>query len=256
VAALVLSVTTTASQSTEEDDIPPHLGRIYRSTSPAAVWNAIERVMKRLKYSDERRKRDDGVYITKWGKQGKVRFQYHVFVPPTADPARVYIGSIATLNDSLRFNDPEGHTFLFAAIERELAITGETIPGDAQRRAMKALTLAAPSAEVSCLRRLASGDYGDTFTQPKEVTVSPRVALSIPGRPGRVRIEGQLLEDGYFRPRRLVEGDPILLLAGDPSNETLVSLAFGYSSLSRFTPGMNNGCGVPLTTTVEFTRFR
>jgi hypothetical protein len=233
------------------DDIPFHLGRMYERTSHASAWEGLDRALKRLALRPEKRKPDDGVVVTQWRTDGNTRFQYHLFIPPRVEPARVYVGSVSTREERTQFNDVGGNNALFAAFEREFGTAGQSIPQDPHRRATKSLTFAPPDADVDCLRRLVTGEIGDTFSEPKEVSRAPEAPIGAnfnDGRSGLVRIEGHLGEDGYFGALRLVEGSVM--------SQDLAFVALGRLSLARYRPGINNGCGVPLVRSYSVTPWR
>jgi hypothetical protein len=213
---------------------------MYPKTSPAIAWAALEKAIDSLKLKADKRKPDDGILVTKWKKVTGGRVQFHVFVPPTVEPARVYIGSLSEQGGRLVFSDRLANNSLYTALARDLGVAGDTIPLDASRRMMKSMSLASPNADIHCLRQPVSGSVTgqkiEEISQPDLVSLRKSAQVS---QPGTMIIEGYLAEDGYFQPARLVQGNA--------SNQPLRTLLFEVAALARYRPAIANNCGVPGT---------
>ena len=225
--------------------MPMHTARMYTVT-PEAAWSAVNRVAAELKLTATRRDRDSGLLVMNTGR-GSDDQELHVFVPPAAKPARVYLGSrqeSQERGDRPQFNGRELNTRFYEALERELRIVGEPIPQTPWRRALRAVQLLPTDApEAACLRGLAAGGgvmpAGVKDALPELIH---RADANYTGPTGgttieMVRVVGVVGEDGYFTPLRLEGKSP-------DTTADFAAAGIGAASLYRFKPGRFNGCPV------------
>lgn len=226
--------------------VPLATGRMYAAEFDA-VWKAAEQAIRRLRMGAERRDRANGLLITSWerGRSGLDEYvrQLHVFVSPFQPPARVYVGSMTDRRGVRLYNMPEAGSEFFAALETELGEAGHAIPELAPRRAQRARKLLPAAADSACLDRLAdearsSPDAAiDPPTKIHEVQFIFPLSQSKLGREGLVVVEGEILDDGFFLARRVVEPSDL--------RDEFVTATLGAASLWRFRPTRQGGCAVP-----------
>jgi TonB family protein len=239
-------------------DLPGHIGRIYPASSQQA-WDALERAVRGMGFSTETRSAKEGVLITKRKEILGAGHTYYIFVPRSAEPARIYVGSIRVRGALNEYNAREVNEELLASVEKILGSAGVPVPLSPVRRANLAMTLLPPGIASECLSKTAKGvkvEMTRTATPTTQVTPPQSLSRISPrypsrqydrGRIGVVAIGGVIGEDGFYWPTRVVQGNL--------QDQEFIDAAFLATSLWRYRPAVVEGCPVPVTqiVTVSYT---
>jgi hypothetical protein len=143
---------------------------------------------------------------------GKV--QFHIFVSPFTEPARVYLGSILQVEDRLAgeiayvYGARVLEEWLFERLEAVLGQVGRAMPATPAARAALAESLGGSPSRSGCAASAGSFRPGAQIKDPQPIKIT-RVQPVYPGKGeytgGMVKVEATLLEDGSIVEARAVE---------------------------------------------------
>ncbi len=245
------------------------LGVMYSKPS-GEVWMRVLALFREVGLAIEDKDETGGVVISDWylfpGNRSSgllsppvrkgyrpERFKLHVFVSPSAGPARVYVGSVTQARQLARsltaefYNARTPERWFLESLGRKLGERGEWIPDDGGERRRLALKLRPDLEQDPCMR---SPDESGPSAPAKEngevqapvlVPVS-KVEPAYPYHKAR-RGEGtQLVFQAVIREDGFIE--QIKLLSPARAEEEFLVAARGALSFWRYRPAMRDGCPV------------
>jgi TonB family protein len=252
------------------DHLSTTYSRMYAAPSQQ-VWRAARELLTELGLGTDKRSEEDQLIVTKWApfdakKRPDLpatersdglrpeRFQLHVYVSPTVEPARVHLGSEV----EYRKPSPPGlaspwaigyrvgtvEEWFFGKLEAKVGQSGRAVPRQPTERARLAGTLLGDAAGP-CLSSLAAKSPPGELVRPQKIGAS-EVEFRYPaadrksGREGKVVAEFQVSEDGAVHDERVV---------GDVPSDELRTAVLGAVSLLRYRPVRSGGCPWPFTMT-------
>ena len=176
--------------------------------------------------------------------------QFHVFVSPFVEPARVYIGSVVKADNRLEphlsgfvYGVRALEDWLFARLEARLGQTGHAMPDSAIARAALARSLGGPPPVDGC--GTDPPPHGP-ITEPLPIKIT-RVQPIYPGKegyvPAAVTVMATLLEDGA-----IVEARP---LANSGPTVQYAQSAVEAVRLWRYRPTRLGECPIQTVMTVQ-----
>lgn len=236
------------------------------------AWEIVQKRLRELGLATDKIDRGSQLALTKWRDIGatglewlpapalpeqyaarRVRFQ--VFVSPFAEPAHVYVGSLAEVRhvpsgaSATAYNVANVNTALMAEIAKAIGQDGRPIPVDREQRRQLALSALKDDAD-DCLRH-GPPPRGAKLTPPRKIRLSefefiyPAPALAA-GKEGAVQVEFTILEDGGVTDIRLL---------GPRLGDQFAASAMGAASLLLYSPAKLNECRVTTTMTYRV-RYR
>lgn len=247
--------------------------RLYSIPSHEA-WKETLALLQELRTPPDKMDRDAQVVITRLrpladatlrdrvaesiALTSSARVQFHVFVSPYAEPARVYVAALVDADDRLpaarnaekvyrrrHFAVRSAESWLLDRLSHRLGTPGQPVPQGVVERAALTRALLAPGASTECLGRLESlpskPTDGAAMTPPTPISIT-HIRPSYPAgeleraNTGSVQVEGTVQEDGVVSALKVV--------CGASANE-FAAAALQAAALWRFTPTRVDGCPVP-----------
>ena len=242
--------------------------RMYRAASHEA-WEAALRLAGDLKLGLERRDRQGQLFVTGWqrvaayeGKgmsskaleNGQVpeRFQLHVFVPASTEPARVYVDAILVTRPSgigggihyVVYEVEDVSRWFLSKLEERLGEKGLPVPADQATRARQSHEMGGPE---PCVPERLGGTIQEPKALYKHEPLFPNRDFDKRRAP-TVVVEATVGEDGAVHQVRPVKG---------PQDSLTMASAANAVALWRYRPVLLGGCQVPLimTVTVNFRSY-
>jgi hypothetical protein len=245
--------------------LPVHVARMYPVANRAA-WDAVLSVIKqkgiRTSTVDRAEQflitRDIPVDVEHFGFDvhasigsgfSRAYAQVHIFVPPTAEPARIYVGSRidAVLGDGAAIGPSRIRSYnrilignwWQEALGSLLGSDGFPIPVEFGPRAELARSLP-PGQPTTCLARLLARELN--VTAPTEPVLVHQQRFEVAAGRRRlptVAIDASVFEDGFVWPTRIV--------SGASESDPFGAAAAAGLMLSRYRPAQAEHCGVPVS---------
>jgi len=223
VAGWLLALGPTAGQAVAEGsragDLPRWRARMYALPS-RQVWDAALATLKRAHLGITEIDRGAQAAVTAMSDFDRAKMplpelparyqprkvQFHMFVSPFAEPARVYVGSILQVDDSFApdmtaylYGVPGLEGWLFGELEAVLGQGGRTMPATPEAREALAQSLGASASSSGCAGVGGSVPAGAQVKEPQPIKIT-RVQPVYPGKGeyagGIVKVEATLQEDG------------------------------------------------------------
>lgn len=243
--------------------LPSHLARMYPATS-RAMWGHVLNIVADHHFGTKKMGGEEQFVILRDVPVDPKHFDFkadsidrqwdhayaevHIFVPPTAEPARVYIASRVTgfpqvvnglkLGPQRTYNAIPVGAWFHARLAEKIGSDGFDIPSAMTDRLRLAQSLP-PGQPTTCLARLLSGQLRSAdATKPVELH-HERMELPQGRRPSALTVDTRVFEDGFVWPIGIV---------GEPSGEFGMA-AITSLMMSAHKPAMVDGCGVPVDAT-------
>ncbi|MCP3977885.1 MAG: TonB family protein [bacterium] len=251
-----------------------HAGRMY-PVSSSVLWTELRAVLRELGLSARTRDKKNGVLITRSKSIGRrtlpgfqppdgslvlLESELHVFVPPWAEPGRLYLGSMNVTENRQSGRAGRGFTYNLGAVEswlldrldQHLGVRGRLIPRNAPARLRLANELQPGSVPEACLQRVGTAQTGPDLSLPETIE-SSRIDPLYPAsgaasrQTARIIVGTQIQEDGWAGRLEVVRSDS--------RNPEFGVSAIHTVSFWRYRPAVSNGCPVPVDFTV-FVQFK
>ncbi|MCP3977886.1 MAG: TonB family protein [bacterium] len=242
---------------------PSEWGRMY-PLSTDELWKEFRTVLRKSGFVVRRKDRKNGVAITHLRRIGHETIpglrrpddgrrilgsQLHAFIPPWAEPGRLYLGSMNETEDAELGRSSRGYTYnmgvlegwLLDRLDEHLGTRGRPIPKNAEPRLRLANELRPASVSQGCLDAGELLPYWSIDANP-EVVESTRISPLYPpflvgqGKTDYVAVRALVQEDGWA-------GDLEVVHSTAPDSEFEVS-ALHTVSFWRFRPARSDGCPV------------
>jgi TonB family protein len=181
------------------------------------------------------------------------KVQFHMFVSPFTEPARVYLGSILQVEDRFAsdltaylYGVPVLEDWLFGRLEGVLGQTGRAMPATHKGREALAQSLDGSASRTGCAGLAGSVPAGAQIKEPQPIKIT-HVQPVYPGKGeyagGVVKVEATLLEDGSIVEARALENT-------GPSAQ-FAQAAVEAVRLWRYRPTRVGDCPVPTIMNVK-----
>ena len=249
-------------------EYPDSHGRIY-AVSSDRLWSTLLGVLNERKFRFETFEEENGLVVTQWlgvpskPLKGLGRFalqdrfradsvQLHIFIPPFAEPGRLYINSMVAAHRGTRdwryYNTGHAERWLYALLEESLGQRGRALPKTPLWRSRLAIDLMGQDAIDPCGERPGPFLAGVGNVSNPTIIAASKITPLYPEQARLKRGEGIVIlqalvyEDGWV-------GDIEVLRSSGPDPEFKVSAAQTVS-FWRYKPAMQDGCPVAAYFTV------
>lgn len=180
------------------------------------------------------------------GLERRTQAAYYLWMPETADLARLYIGAVVIIDDTTYFNYGPVERWLFGEIEKRLDSPAMAIPIKSHVRGEAIAEMLGVEASRSCLA-LFDKPHQDWKTDPPPQLIEETKIMPIFPESGRKKdqqaelfLSAVIAEDGTIH--------EMSVLRTNSPNPEFIAATLGAVRLWRYRPGKVDGCAVPAVT--------